>query len=75
MGEPNSRLSLGNRQPILIRRMQYPPRSTNAPRSLKWPRFAALAAVVALVLAILWVRAEVRRVQEQSQTQMPAPAH
>lgn len=46
-----------------------PPR---APRKLTWPRFAALAAVVAIGLAILWVRAEVRRVQEQRQTQMPA---
>jgi hypothetical protein len=41
------------------------------PRRL-WPIVLVLAVALGVVLAVAWVRAEARRVQEQRQLQMPS---
>jgi hypothetical protein len=67
-------LSFGGKTPILPPRMEDLVSPPQKQRRHTWPWFVALGVIAAFVLAVLWVRAEIQRVQAQRQTQMPTPA-
>jgi hypothetical protein len=71
-GADNLRLSFRRKTPILPPRMEDFVQPPQKQRRHLWPWFAAIGVVAALVLAVVWVRAEIQRVKEQRQPQMPA---
>jgi hypothetical protein len=49
-------------------------RSTAPPQRYKWPWFVLAAFILAIILAVVWMRAEIERTRRIRDANAPAPA-